>query len=170
MVDEFQDTSPIQLAVFMKLAALSKHVIFVGDIKQSIYGFRGADPSLMESILNNLETLGIEDDVLPNSWRSRPALVALVNDVFKQTFSNSLREDQIILKSKRDEIEDETAFESWDLSGRTIDKKLNALAQGVKELIESKKQIFDKAEKKLRDATYGAVSYTHLTLPTTPYV
>lgn len=158
MVDEFQDTSPIQLAVFMKLAALAKHVIFVGDIKQSIYGFRGADPSLMESILNNLEILGIEDDILPNSWRSRPALVELVNDVFKQTFSKSLREDQIILKSKRDEIEDETAFESWELSGRTIDKKLNALAQGVKELIESKKQIFDKAEKKLRDVTYGDIA------------
>lgn len=158
MVDEFQDTSPIQLAVFMKLAALAKHVIFVGDIKQSIYGFRGADPSLMESILDNLETLGIEDDVLPNSWRSRPAIVELVNDVFKQTFSNSLREDQIILKSKRDKIDGETAFESWELSGRTIDKKLNALAQGVKALIESKKQIFDKTEKKLRDANYGDIA------------
>ncbi|MGI9334341.1 MAG: UvrD-helicase domain-containing protein, partial [Gammaproteobacteria bacterium] len=42
LVDEFQDTSPIQLAVFIKLAALAKECIWVGDIKQAIYGFRGS--------------------------------------------------------------------------------------------------------------------------------
>jgi len=85
MVDEFQDTSPIQLAVFLKLAALSDNVIFVGDVKQSIYGFRGADPSLMEAIIKNLDSLEMEDQVLPNSYRSRPPLVHLVNDIFKTT-------------------------------------------------------------------------------------
>lgn len=43
MVDEFQDTSPIQLALFLKLSRLAGQVIWVGDIKQSIYGFRGSD-------------------------------------------------------------------------------------------------------------------------------
>ena len=37
------DTSPIQLAVFLKLAHLAKHVVWVGDVKQAIYGFRGDD-------------------------------------------------------------------------------------------------------------------------------
>jgi ATP-dependent exoDNAse (exonuclease V) beta subunit len=41
MVDEFQDTSPIQLALFLRLGALAKQVIWVGDVKQAIYGFRG---------------------------------------------------------------------------------------------------------------------------------
>lgn len=158
MVDEFQDTSPIQLAVFMKLAALSKNAIFVGDVKQSIYGFRGADPSLMEAILKNLDTLNMEDQVLENSWRSRPPLVHLVNDIFKTTFSNILREDQITLEPKRDDIEGETAFESWELSGKTIAEKLNALAQGVNKLIQSNKKIIDKASNTLRDARFSDVA------------
>ena len=50
MVDEFQDTSPIQLALFSRLAALADKVIWVGDIKQAIYGFRGSDPELMQAV------------------------------------------------------------------------------------------------------------------------
>ena len=51
LVDEFQDTSPIQLAVFLRLAALAHHTVWVGDPKQAIYGFRGADPELMAACL-----------------------------------------------------------------------------------------------------------------------
>ena len=51
MVDEFQDTSPIQLALFLKLSQLAAQVIWVGDIKQSIYGFRGSDPTLMAAVV-----------------------------------------------------------------------------------------------------------------------
>jgi ATP-dependent helicase/nuclease subunit A len=48
MVDEFQDTSPIQLALFLALNELAGHSVWVGDPKQAIYGFRGTDPQLME--------------------------------------------------------------------------------------------------------------------------
>ena len=47
MVDEFQDTSPIQLEIFLKLSQLATYSVWVGDPKQSIYGFRGAEPRLM---------------------------------------------------------------------------------------------------------------------------
>src|SRR5699024_3087496 len=46
-VDEFQDSSPIQLSIFIELAELVDEVVWVGDRKQAIYGFRGADPELM---------------------------------------------------------------------------------------------------------------------------
>ena len=49
LVDEFQDTNPMQLALFMKLARFAREVVFVGDVKQSIFGFRGADPGLGSS-------------------------------------------------------------------------------------------------------------------------
>src|SRR3546814_2047872 len=58
LVDEFQDTSPIQLALFMKLTALAAETFWVGDIKQSIYGFRGSDSQLMESVISALPKLG----------------------------------------------------------------------------------------------------------------
>ncbi|MFZ4477923.1 MAG: UvrD-helicase domain-containing protein, partial [Saprospiraceae bacterium] len=74
LVDEFQDTSPIQLDIFLQLSQLAKHSIWVGDPKQSIYGFRGADPALMKAIID--ATGGILDEnILKKSWRSRADLV-----------------------------------------------------------------------------------------------
>jgi ATP-dependent helicase/nuclease subunit A len=55
LVDEFQDTSPIQLAIFSKLAKLVKHSFWVGDEKQAIYGFRGADPELMKGVVHHID-------------------------------------------------------------------------------------------------------------------
>lgn len=158
MVDEFQDTSPIQLAVFMKIAELANKVIFVGDLKQSIYGFRGADPSLMKALLDNLAALNIEETILPNSWRSRPALVSFVNDIFKSTFSETLREDQIILNPKRNEIANQTAVEAWTLEGKKISDQLEGLAQQLKSLITSGQTIFDKDTETEREATYNDVA------------
>ena len=54
MVDEFQDTSPIQLSLFMKMASLVEKVIWVGDSKQSIYGFRGSDATLIDTVITTL--------------------------------------------------------------------------------------------------------------------
>ncbi len=64
MVDEFQDTSPIQLALFLKLARYARQVVWVGDIKQAIYGFRGSDTALMRSVIEALPKLGGTKEVL----------------------------------------------------------------------------------------------------------
>ena len=53
LVDEFQDTSPLQLALFLSLARLAKSA-WVGDQKQAIYGFRGTDPALMDAAIESL--------------------------------------------------------------------------------------------------------------------
>ncbi len=71
LVDEFQDTSPIQLAVFLKLARRAREVVWVGDVKQAIYGFRGSDTALMQAVLDALPDLGGEEDFLETSRRSR---------------------------------------------------------------------------------------------------
>lgn len=70
LIDEFQDTSPIQLALFLKLARFAK-VYWVGDIKQAIYGFRGSDTELMQAILNTLPDMGATRGSTTSSWRSR---------------------------------------------------------------------------------------------------
>ena len=64
LVDEFQDTSPIQLELFLKLASLAKNSIWVGDQKQSIFEFRGADPMLMQSVLDAIKKLRPPSQVL----------------------------------------------------------------------------------------------------------
>ena len=102
-VDEFQDTSPIQLAaVHETCTALAEHVVWVGDIKQAIYGFRGSDPELMIAVLDGVESSGGTTDVLENSWRSRPALVNYANAVFVPTFAESLSEEQVMLEPQRE--------------------------------------------------------------------
>jgi superfamily I DNA/RNA helicase len=69
LVDEFQDTSPMQLAIFLKLASLAKKSIWVGDQKQVIYGFRDADPALMDAAITGI-LKGDEPETLPFSWRN----------------------------------------------------------------------------------------------------
>lgn len=71
LVDEFQDTSPVQLAIFLELARVAKRSVWVGDQKQAIYAFRGTDPALMDAAVETILE-GAEPDRLTTSYRSRP--------------------------------------------------------------------------------------------------
>ena len=102
MVDEFQDTSPLQLAIFLKLNEIVGRSVWVGDPKQSIYAFRGADPSFMGEILKGVEAAdqarvakGERSLVssLPFSWRSKRNLIEFSNEVFARTFPGIQRAD-----------------------------------------------------------------------------
>jgi ATP-dependent exoDNAse (exonuclease V) beta subunit len=88
LVDEFQDTSPIQLAIFLQLSKIAPRSVWVGDPKQAIYGFRGSDPALMEAAVATLLE-GNPPETLDRSWRSRPALVRLTSDLFAPAFAES---------------------------------------------------------------------------------
>ena len=50
VVDEFQDTNPLQFALVWQLAAAGVPTVVVGDLKQAIMGFQGADPRLFEAL------------------------------------------------------------------------------------------------------------------------
>ena len=169
MVDEFQDTSPMQLALFLRLAKLAKKVIWVGDVKQAIYGFRGSDPALMQEVLKHLEKNGGKTEVLNTSWRSRPELVHYVNEIFVPAFANSLEENRVSLNPKDNAKElDQTAVEHWQLIGKSIKERSLALAKGLKEFIGSDYQLKDKNTEQLRAAHYGDVAilcrtHSHLT-------
>ena len=119
MVDEFQDTSPLQLALFLRLAKLAKKVVWVGDVKQAIYGFRGSDPELMNSVLKHLEANGGKTEVLATSWRSRPELVSYVNTVFVPTFAHLLPKDRVALQPRPNvKTHTEPAVQHWQLIGK----------------------------------------------------
>lgn len=86
-VDEFQDTSPLQLALFTELGGLVEEVIWVGDPKQSIYRFRGADPDLMQAAITAIEDGGGTTDTLSYSWRTHEVPLDLTNRIFSQLFT-----------------------------------------------------------------------------------
>ena len=83
-VDEFQDCSPLQVKSFKRLSELMEQSVWVGDIKQAIYGFRGTNTKLIESVINEAkkENDGNKLDHLEHCWRSNKTIVNLVNNIF----------------------------------------------------------------------------------------
>jgi ATP-dependent exoDNAse (exonuclease V) beta subunit len=100
MVDEFQDTSPRQLAI---LAALERENLFtVGDELQSIYGFRHAQVGLFRARRAELDERGASLRLARN-FRSRAPILEVVNAVFAQRFGSGYTP----LIAAREEAEEE---------------------------------------------------------------
>ena len=130
LVDEFQDTSPVQLALFMTLNTAVGKSIWVGDPKQAIYGFRGADHELMDQVAAHADS----GDILGYSWRSRAGLVDFCNAVFSRAFhERSPRE--ICLDLPEDKETQGGWLEAWHLNASNRQQEVQALAQGVQELL-----------------------------------
>ncbi|HFE38292.1 MAG TPA: DNA helicase UvrD, partial [Gammaproteobacteria bacterium] len=91
LIDEFQDTNPTQwrlilplLEEFANVEDKSRSVFIVGDEKQSIYGFRRADPRLLKQAGEWLqENLQAKTFPMDKSRRSSPAIMQLLNSLFQ---------------------------------------------------------------------------------------
>ncbi|GAA9855507.1 RecB-like helicase [Helicobacter pylori] len=94
LIDEFQDTSLNDYKILAPFideikagigqAKWHRSVFFVGDVKQSIYGFRGSFSSLFESVSKDFY-----HDNLPFNHRSAPLIIDYVNTIFKKAYQNS---------------------------------------------------------------------------------
>ncbi|GAA7036485.1 RecB-like helicase [Helicobacter pylori] len=94
LIDEFQDTSLNDYKILAPFideikagigqAKWHRSVFFVGDIKQSIYGFRGSFSSLFESVSKDFY-----HDNLQFNHRSSPLIINYVNTIFKKAYQNS---------------------------------------------------------------------------------
>ena len=86
-IDEYQDVSPLQDAIF-KAIAREDNRFMVGDIKQSIYAFRGATPELFLQVRAALseENAGGRVIYLSQNFRSDPPILAFANTVFETLF------------------------------------------------------------------------------------
>jgi len=78
LIDEFQDTDPLQLAIFRALFAPDGPLYLIGDPKQAIYSFRGAD---LYSYFAGKKLAG-KHDVLTDNQRSSEAMIEAVNRLF----------------------------------------------------------------------------------------
>lgn len=175
MVDEFQDTSPIQLEIFLKLSQFAKFSVWVGDPKQSIYGFRGADPKLMQAIIE--KSGGVKpEDIQEYSWRSREEIVYATNALFTKAFPQ-LKKEHIALKAKRTKIATSTSANKenepdsmenallhwhfqYDGEGRMPGKPWmeNCIAHSIKQLLEGEKYILPKGSTQARPAQPGDIA------------
>ncbi len=91
-VDEFQDTDRTQAKIIDRLARdasgayVGGKTVVVGDPKQSIYGFRRADPETYFQMTRRLVVEGAERRVIADQYRSDPPLLAAINAVFARLF------------------------------------------------------------------------------------
>ncbi len=98
MVDEFQDTNEVQNAIFSALSRQGKNLFLVGDVKQSIYRFRLADPTIFLEKYRAFPFAGQAEEggprklILSRNFRSRAEILSAVNDVFKNIMSTELGE------------------------------------------------------------------------------
>lgn len=84
MVDEFQDTSSLQWEMIQSFA--HNNLFIVGDVKQSIYRFRGAKPEILNQIINDPNFLKIN---INENYRSKASIINFNNELFKQAMAIS---------------------------------------------------------------------------------
>ena len=113
LVDEYQDTSPVQVEILRLVTRPQpgrSNRFMVGDIKQSIYGFRQAEPRLFSELLQDFAADRQEGIVqyLSDNFRSHPAIVAALNRLFAMLFDPTLGGTAFApderLRAGRDEI------------------------------------------------------------------
>ncbi|WP_118831781.1 UvrD-helicase domain-containing protein [Salinibacter ruber] len=106
LVDEFQDTDPLQAEILFYLTAgdpTTKNwtecvpkpgsLFIVGDDKQSIYRFRRADINMFNKVEKQVEEKGGEEVILRRNFRSYEEICGFCDDVFSETLSEAERED-----------------------------------------------------------------------------
>ena len=171
MVDEYQDTSNIQ-EEFVSLIS-NNNVYMVGDVKQSIYRFRNANPYIFQDKYNRYSKHdgGIKIDLLKN-FRSRNETLFNINEIF-----NLIMDDEIGNADYLDShnmVYGNTAYDlenpghdnnleiyNYDNEINTMytreEKEIFIISEDIHEKIKNKYQVFDKKSNHLRDIKYSDI-------------
>ena len=171
MIDEYQDTNDVQ-DIFISMIA-NNNVYMVGDIKQSIYRFRGSNPNIFKEKYSNYSKNigGYKIDLIKN-FRSRYEVLDNINKVFDLIMDSSLGSAEY--RETHEMVYGNTAYDSEKINDFNYDfevleymnnKKetgfdnseveIFIIAKDIKDKMKNKLKVFDKETSKLRDATYN---------------
>jgi ATP-dependent exoDNAse (exonuclease V) beta subunit len=138
-IDEFQDSSPIQIAIFTALSRIAGRNLWVGDPKQSIYGFRDADPALTSAASAAITAVtGGTTGYLRRSYRARPQLADFVNAAIAP---NMLRAGMTEAEIKFDgcertaDLEGPPCLSFWEMTGKRKEDRTAMLAGRIAGLL-----------------------------------
>ena len=126
LVDEFQDTNPTQ-AELLKALTSKAELTIVGDIKQSIYGFRRADLSVFTDFRNNILQNKGKEVILSTSFRTHQPLINLINRIFQPL----LGENHQDLNAYRHSAPDEE--QGTGLTSSAVKRQNQSLSRGAEE-------------------------------------
>jgi ATP-dependent helicase/nuclease subunit A len=136
MVDEFQDTDPVQWDIIQKLCDAfrpldAKKLFIVGDVKQSIYGFRGADFDLFKTVSSDFKATKEQSTqvILADNYRTQALLIDFLNPLFERLFDATMYSP--LIANRTDKIEDPVGYYLCD-----EDSKPNQIADKLGTLVE----------------------------------
>jgi ATP-dependent exoDNAse (exonuclease V) beta subunit len=152
LIDEFQDNNPDQLEIVKLFAGQNEgHITVVGDEKQSIYRFQGADVSTFRNFASN------DDIILVDNFRSYSEIIELADsylqiggDTGKLTVpqvafrGNSPRKPPVVCLTTPDAMTDEEVC--------------NQMTDFIKEIVDSGMSIFDRKTNEERCIKYGDIA------------
>ena len=171
MIDEYQDTNDVQ-DIFISMIA-NDNVYMVGDIKQSIYRFRGSNPNIFKEKYSNYSCNngGYKIDLIKN-FRSRFEVLDNINKVFDLIMDSNLGSAEY--KETHEMVYGNTAYDTEKMNDFDYDfevleymnnKKetgfdnseveIFTIAKDIKNKMKNKIKVFDKETSKLREATYN---------------
>lgn len=179
MVDEYQDVNGVQETI-LQLITDGENLFTVGDVKQSIYRFRLADPSLFMQKYENYPKLAEEGKSfaridLTRNFRSREEVLESINFLFEQLMqkrtmeidydekarlyfgaeypeNDSIATEFLLIDGSNPTADFDDDSPSDDLKGAAREGQL--IADRIKKLIEDETQVFDRHAKKLRPFEY----------------
>lgn len=184
MIDEYQDTNQLQESILTTIASTQPGNLFmVGDVKQSIYKFRLADPSLFLRKYEQFRQPESQDGeaiVLADNFRSVENITDFVNLIFKQLMDRQVGEmnyDQaaqlkfgaryypdkgtsteiLLYESKTTPESDEPDEESLMPSDKTIGE-IQMIGQRINRMVDSGEEIYDTKAKKKRSINFGDIT------------
>ena len=170
MIDEYQDTSDLQ-EEFINLIE-NDNVYMVGDIKQSIYRFRNANPYIFKNKYDNYKNNinGFKIDLSKN-FRSREEVISNINNIFKNIMdddiggANYIADHSMIFGNDKysttgnNNISNDIEIFNYEYDKDTKYTKeeieIFFVANDIKNKVLNKYQVMDKKTNKLRDITYN---------------
>ncbi len=169
MIDEYQDTSDLQEEFIREIE--NNNVYMVGDIKQSIYRFRNANPLIFKDKYDNYANNngGIKIDLISN-FRSREEVLININEIFELIMASSL--GGVNYKNNHAMVYGNKAYITngkndnnnyMDLYTYSLDTKeykndeieAFTIASQIKKMYSDKYQVYDFDLEKNRDITYN---------------
>lgn len=166
MVDEFQDTSNLQMELLKEIA--HGNLFCVGDIKQSIYRFRNANPDLFLSMMEDCEQGKGTLISLDDNFRSRPQIINGLNAMFSSFMSKdfggvdyssgqALNPGAAYYDASSSPIHG-FAFMDYDPTiGNQFEEMARRIGEDIKSIVASKTQVacFKDGKPSTRDADYS---------------
>ena len=152
VIDEFQDTNPIQFSLLWSLVEAGVPALIVGDLKQSIMGFQEADSRLLAALQDRFKE---QCEPLDKNWRSSRELMGWINEVGTGLFEDAYTplEPQMKYESKVSPLE----VIHYN-QGPTQAVYAQHIAARIKGLLEEGGEIYDKDLKTHRPVRGGDIA------------